>query len=40
VTAATEDEVRDRLHALPLASVKQILDQTIERKAAADEFVA
>jgi hypothetical protein len=40
VTAATEDEVRDRLHALPLASVKQILDQTIERKAADDQFVA
>lgn len=33
-TAATEDEARAALEALPLARVRQILDETIRRRAA------
>jgi hypothetical protein len=33
-TAATEDEARDALETLPLARVREILDETIRRRAA------
>jgi hypothetical protein len=33
-TAASENEVRDALEALPLARVREILDETIRRRAA------